>query len=49
MFHFSSSRYLQVLIQELGVNLDMSFLMALLSLLSQVPSTATEVLAYLPW
>ena len=36
-------RYLQVLIQEMGVNVDMSFLMAMLGLLAQLPSTTTEV------
>ena len=39
-----SSRLLQVLVQELGVKVDMSFIMAILELLADLPTTASEVL-----
>ena len=36
-------RFLQVLVQEVGVNIDLSFILAVTSLFAQLPSTATEV------
>ena len=34
---------LQVLIQEVGVNFDLGFVLALINLLDKLPSTTTEV------
>ena len=38
-----STRFLQVLVQEVGVNVDLSFILAVTSLFADLPSTATEV------
>ncbi len=41
-------RLLQVLIQEMGVEVDMTFLIALTRLIEDLPNTSTEVHMYLP-
>lgn len=40
---FFHSRFLQVLVQELGVNVDMSFIMATFDILSDLQSSKTKV------